>query len=371
MFSEPYRRRFCVLIIFYLTFLSGTRYCLGGNDYYEYQLYFNNYPYFSDFFYYLFNDTDYLLMLGHNVGDFGFIALMSLIKTLGFNYHGFILIHAIIFYLCLYHGLKRYCKDWTLLIPVFMAKLFFYNTFVSMRQSLTIAAFFLTFRYIDKGNYLKYCLAVTLAATLHIAAVILYPVYFIRFFKITRNRLILISLVFLPTVIFSYIGNPFLPAIIGAFDVIGYVRLTGWLTHLSPDSIKHISLSQLAEWLFMLVLILLYYRKILKVKQSELMIKLFFILLPMYTIFRSFIFFIRLRDYFLITYGVLLGYIWFDKNVSRFVMTAKYKWSEVLFRMIVLIVSYIGMVIGILKFDDGHFINYSSFIANGFWIWDK
>lgn len=361
----------CMMVLVYLGFLSGTRYELGGKDYFEYEFYFYNYPHFSDFLYYLLNDRAYLLSLGHNVSDFGFVCFMSLLKTIGFNYYGFIFFHSLVFYLCFYFGLKRYCRDWSLLIPFFVYKLFFYNTFVSMRQSLTLAVFFLAFRYLEEGRALKYFLSIFFACLFHIAAIVLLPVYFVRFFKISWFRLILLNFFFLPTTFFSSFSRPLLSILAGIVDTFGFVRFSGWLEIMDSENYRQISLSQTLEWVIIMVIIILYYKKIRMQPHSFFIIKIFLLLLPIYTFLRSFIFFIRIRDYFIVTYGLILGYVWSPpfENTGKGNYLFGLKLSELLVRFSILIILYIGTIIGIMKFDNGHFFDYRSFLFEGLWIW--
>ena len=145
--------------------ISGLRFELGGSDYYIYREGFEAIPKLWE-----------LNQLGDSIKDIklvnnfevGYLLFNSLVKTLGFNFYGFTVIESAIWYLCMYHGLKRYINDWAIVLPVFLYKLFFYNTFISLRQSITIGIFFVSWRLIQDKKIIKYYLNMVKEEHLHI-----------------------------------------------------------------------------------------------------------------------------------------------------------------------------------------------------------
>ena len=61
-----------------------------------------------------------------------------------------------------------------------------------MRQSITLAIFFLSLKYIEEKKPLKYFGSIIVASLIHSAALILIPVYFIRLVKLTKKKIILL-----------------------------------------------------------------------------------------------------------------------------------------------------------------------------------
>ncbi|AQU80219.1 hypothetical protein AJGP001_13460 [Planococcus faecalis] len=142
-----HKKIFEITSLIILCLISGTRYYLGGSDYYIYETVFNGLPTLKDFIINFAHIHNYYPTYGF---ESGYLFINSLIKTLGLNFFGFTLINSIFFYTCLYIGFKKYSFNFNLLIIVFLYKVFFYNTFISMRQSITLAIFFLAIKYIEE-----------------------------------------------------------------------------------------------------------------------------------------------------------------------------------------------------------------------------
>ena len=84
-----------IITLCVLCLMSGTRYYLGGTDYLVYLSVYTSIPKLKDFFI-NFNLLDQL----YTTYGFerGYLFLNSFVKTLGFNFFGFTLIHSVIFY---------------------------------------------------------------------------------------------------------------------------------------------------------------------------------------------------------------------------------------------------------------------------------
>lgn len=203
--EQKHKKIFEITTLIILCIISGTRYYLGGTDYYVYQEVFKAVPNVFRFNFSTIHNNCYTYGM-----EKGFLYFVSIIKTIGFNYYGFTLIHSIIFYTGLYVGLKRYTKNFNFLIIIFLYKLFFYNTFISLRQSITIVIFFIAIRFIQEKKAIKYFLCCTLAMLFHNGAIILFPIYFINKVKLTKKRIIILNCIFIPTLIISLMNIPIL-----------------------------------------------------------------------------------------------------------------------------------------------------------------
>ena len=140
-------------VIALLIFISGTRYYMGGSDVLVYENVYNRVPSVSTVLLYLF--------IGINQGvntnyETGFILICAIIKRLGFSYFGFTLVFTTLFYLLMYKGLKEFVADWAPFWALFMYKIMFYNTFISIRQGLTMAIFCYALKYIRDKKIVKY-----------------------------------------------------------------------------------------------------------------------------------------------------------------------------------------------------------------------
>ena len=97
-----------IVTLISLCLISGTRYNLGGTDYFVYERIFNVVPNIQNFNFDTVHD-----IYGTFGAEKGYLYLNSIIKSIGLNFFGFTLLHSIFFYFSLYKGLKKYtvnCK---------------------------------------------------------------------------------------------------------------------------------------------------------------------------------------------------------------------------------------------------------------------
>ena len=179
--NEKEKRIFEISVLLLLCIISGTRYNLGGTDYFVYKKAYGAVPMIRDFNFANIQNVD-----GTFEMEKGYLFLNSLVKTMGLNFYGFTLIHSMIFYLCMYIGLKRYTKNFNYFLVVFLYKMFFYDTFISMRQSISIAIFFIAVQFIEKRKPIKYFALCILAFLFHNSAIILFPWHYLL--KNHQNR---------------------------------------------------------------------------------------------------------------------------------------------------------------------------------------
>lgn len=348
------KKIFEIVILIMLCVISGTRYYMGGSDYGIYKIVFDNIPNLEGF-------VNNFTNLHENYRTFGFengyLFYNSLIKTLGFNFFGFTLINSIIFYVCLYKGLEKYTFNFNFVIIVFLYKLFFYNTFISMRQSITMAIFFIALKYIEEKKPLKYFMLIALASLFHNAALILFPVYFINKLEITRKKLIFLNIIFLPTLAVSFLNLPVMSLfepVINFFENPTAIEKAENLINGTPES--SIGIFHTIEYFLIMLLIILYYKKIVKIdNHSKFIIKMFLILLPIFTLFRGYESLTRVKDYFTLTYPILLGYICLIDNCKRLQLV----------QIITLVFCAFGFFRFIILFDSGAMIPYESYLFKG------
>ena len=86
--------------------------------------------------------------------------------------------------------------------------MFFYVTFVAMRQAFTVAGFFIIMRYLEERKWIKYYASLALVATFHYGALILFVLYPIFGLRIRKKRLLYFGVIFaILTVLSSLTGN--------------------------------------------------------------------------------------------------------------------------------------------------------------------
>lgn len=341
---------FSILIIVLLCLISGNRYEMGGSDYFVYEQHFLNTPNIIAFFNLLISNREELYKI---IGcyDYGHLFFISLVKSLGFNYYGYILLHAVVFYSLFWVGLRKYCKDFSIIIPIFLYKLFFYNTFISLRQSTTIAIFLYSIRYIETKSFFKYYTSILIACSFHIGAFFLLPCYFLTYVKIKRVSILLcfIFLFIILTPLFQYLITPNLKYL----EYILAEKHQGWL-----QSDESLSFLHTLEYFLILAFALFNFKKLKKIPYFDLFFNIFIVLLPIMTTFRNMILFTRIKDYFTISYGIILtmalnNRIPQDKNLN---LVTKFS---------ITIICLLGLIKFVLGFDSGHFLTYKSFLLEG------
>lgn len=126
---------------------------MGGSDVLTYENVYNNVPSVSTVIKYMFTGIN----LGVNENyETGFLLICSIIKSLNFSSFGFTLIIALLFYILMYKGLKEFVPLWAPFWSLFMYKIMFYNTFISIRQGLTIAIFCYSLKYLRDNKWIRY-----------------------------------------------------------------------------------------------------------------------------------------------------------------------------------------------------------------------
>lgn len=341
---------FEIMTIIVLCIISGTRYYLGGSDYGIYKAIFEAVPSLKNFNF----------MTIHNIaGTFGaekgYLFLCSVIKSLNFNFWGFTLIHSIIFYTCMYVGIKKYSKNFNLVIIVFLYKMFFYDTFISLRQSITIAIFFVSLHFIENKKFIPYFLCCMLAVTFHNGALILFLVYFINKFELTKRRLIILNCIFIPTIIISYLNIPILSNFTGFINLFNDETARQKATNLiNTSDLYGIRILHTIEYLAIMVLVIKNYSKIIKENEhAEFILKLFTILLPLFTLFRGYEILTREKDYFLFTYAIIFDYLCrIDKKKYCFIVQSA-----------VTIICFLGFLRYMTVFENGSMIPYQTYLT--------
>ncbi len=369
--NERLKKCLSYVVVLLLIFISGTRYYMGGSDVYIYENVYNATPSITRIFYNI-QTTD---NLGLNPNyEPGLLLMFSLIKSIGINYFGFTLILAILFYTLVFKGLKEFISEWSLFWALFMYKIMFYNTFISIRQGLTIAIFCYSLKYIRDKKMVKYFFWCLIASSVHRGALILFPLYFIHYMPISAKMIKYVALFFAPTWFIR--GQVNLGRIIDKIiSIIGYTdKSKGW--SITGESI---SIIHTLECYIIVFLVLVFYDKIISTKRQKevkLVLKLFVLTIPIFTLLSNWIIMTREKDYFVIMYGILFGYI-LEGNTTSLI-----KYDECRNTLLgrsdrvgignALVIAtgifgtcFIGMTRYVMMFDGGALMHFTSFITKG------
>ena len=339
-----------------LALLSGTRYRLGGWDYEIYESIFNLAPKLSDF---TINTTNNFST------EIGYIFLNSVVKSFGFNFYGFTLIHSILFYILLYKALKKYKLDFSYFIIVFLYKCCIFNTFVSMRQSLVLVIFLNAIYYLINNNVKRYLTYVIPCVLLHISSIILIPLLFVKNIDFSKKGLIIYACVFFLCLLLNltgvYVFNP-TNLILSLFS--GNLKILN-KTDVYLSSVEgSINILSSIETFGLLFLLILFYNKIYKSATNErkIIINLYLLTVPIVSLLRNFEIMIRFRDYFSIFFPFVIYYISqaFDKK------------SKLIYNILIFILCFCGFYRYIYTYDSGEYAlkNYQSYLNKYISIFD-
>lgn len=355
--NEKEKRIFEISVLLLLCIISGTRYNLGGTDYFVYKKAYGAVPMIRDFNFANIQNVD-----GTFEMEKGYLFLNSLVKTMGLNFYGFTLIHSMIFYLCMYIGLKRYTKNFNYFLVVFLYKMFFYDTFISMRQSISIAIFFIAVQFIEKRKPIKYFALCILAFLFHNSAIILFPLYIYNKIKISKKTFKIINIIGIIFLVLNITG-------IFVFNPSGIVNkiFSGNQNAMNKaegyfDTNEKISIIHTLEYYLIAIIIYFNYDSIQnKNEHSNLILNMFVILMFIFTVMRGFVIITRIKDYFLWTYPIILYYLIENRKVKE-----KY-----LIAILSCIVCLYGYTRYINSFDNGGLMPYNSYLNDKISIYNE
>lgn len=350
--DEKWQKIINITLIVLLCFTTGTRYKIGGYDYDVYERVYNAIPVLKYFDFSTIHSNNDVYGL-----EKGFLFLGSFLKTLGFTYHGFNLVCSIIFYSCFYFAFKNERKLFSFIIIIFLYKLFFFQTFVLTRQMLCLGLFFIMLNYIKNGNFFKYLFLCLLMTTIHASSLILLPVYFVRYLKITKKGLAIISLVFIPFTIVSLFDISLLSLIIKFFaNLLGGTlssRLENYISLLSGGN--QINILNTLEYVILMLVVICDFKHLNKKNENNIYLKIFLILLPILTIFRGYEVLARVKDYFVIVYAFIIY------ELCKSPKLIKFNKKNMLY-IVVILFCFAGYIRTLLVFDDGGLMPYNSYI---------
>ena len=148
----------------------------------------------------------------------GYVVFNWIIGFFGFDFHGFLVIHAAICIAVTGRFIYKYSDDPGLSFLMFLSFGFFMYLFGILRQMLAMTIFLMAVPYIKKRKLIKYLLICFIAFTVHRVAIVVVPLYFIYNIKITRKRYIslcmmLVALLAVSPLIVRFLIGPILKMI--------------------------------------------------------------------------------------------------------------------------------------------------------------
>lgn len=328
------------LLLLLFACVSGFRYELGGTDYDYYRYAYEMINGLHDF-------GSSVLNSQYEVGYTAFMYLCA--NVLHLSYEGSLVVEAFVFYILMYVGLKRYMPNWGIFLMFFMYKMFFYVTFVAMRQAFTVAGFYLLIRYLDERKVFKYYLSLLLVSSFHYGALLLFVLYPLFGIKINKRRLIVLGTIFGLSTVLSNLTGSLLNVVV---EILGMSQLEDKAAGYSTDGAS-LSILYTLEYFLLFILMVKNYDVIKrKFKKSDFAIKWFLMVLPIVTLFRSTIILVRELPYFYPAYAVLFYYVYTVSCNKKLLYSG--------FSLICLL----GIIKYVIQFDNGHFMLYKTWLFN-------
>lgn len=340
------RNRLTLVCLAMLALVSGTR-LVGGSDFAIYEGHYRMLATFPD----VLNPA----LVNQNY-EIGYTYIASFFKTLGVSFYGFCLICSIFFYFALWKGLSRYTDHFGFVLLIFLYKLYFYNTMISMRQSITVACFFLMLPLIENKKWLLYYVLALFVSRIHNGALILFVLFPLVYLNLSKKRVLILNIIFIPTIAIGLAGIDVLGPI-GSFltdHASSEMMETKAEKYFSNENLSPIGIFHTLEFF---VFMFLFYRNIdcfdLSGKQTKTIVWMFLCLLPLFTLLRGSEILTREKDYFTVFYALLLGQIVDFKPKMRRLITS-----------FVLALCAFGYYRFVILFDGGAFLHYQSWLFN-------
>lgn len=136
-----------------------------------------------------------------NLFEIGFEMLIFLCKLLGFNFNAFLFVSSLIIFVPIYFLVVKHSKNPILSLFAYSTLGVYSMSFNGLRQFIAFSLFLIGIQYIIKGgklSFFKYILIITVAVLFHSSAMVLYPVYFLKFVKLNiPTMLVFIALIML------------------------------------------------------------------------------------------------------------------------------------------------------------------------------
>lgn len=339
-----------LLLLMILLLISGTRNLFDYNG--DAHIYLAIYEAAPN----LLNFNDYFNNNFLKFYEIGYVFINSFFKTLGVSYTGFVFLHNLFFLGAIYYSLRDYIKDYEIFLSFFIYKIYIYDMFVSLRQSITIAIFLFMIDFMRKKQWIRYLFLGCIAGLIHSGAYILLPVYLINFIKINKNNLKLFLFILVPGIFVNIFKINIISNFANILYKLPFVNIDK-VANLTDSTGNGISLLHVVEYFVILIIIMFNWDVLIKNRKHEIdiFIKLLMILGLLLTYFSGAEILTRLKDYFLWAYPILLGYIFDSKKSNRGIFVIKY---------VFILYCYGCYFRYLINFCNGGFLNYSSWLID-------
>lgn len=207
------------LIVMLPSVMGGLRDVSVGTDNFAYRNLFNLSRNFVSY-------NEYLKSITSYTTEVGFTFLVWIVSRISGDYRILCFITSLISMLFLFKGAKYFIgrSSFTIIIMCYMF-IYYCPMYNYVRQSISLAICFYAWRHIENKSLFKYVFWVVIAATIHMSALIMLPVYFLvnSDIKITR-KFIAVSIA--ASFIIIFVGPRLIYSLLLFFSKLGFRTIT-------------------------------------------------------------------------------------------------------------------------------------------------
>lgn len=338
-FSKNTKINFYYLMIIFLAIIAGSRFEIGGYDYFVYQAAYQHVPTILS-----------PSLLRGNVPYLPyepmFIISMSIANLIGLNFNQYLLIFAIAALLLIGKGIRKLTDDYFFVFILYVLNSYIWQNFTVIRSSMAFAVVINLIPLIWKKKPISFFIGVLFAATWHISALIFLLAYFFLRKDLSNRRVIIYGLL---CIVFMLCLDNFaaLSASLKA-NTIYITKLEGYLRGNGPG----IGPFQAFECIVFLLLCLPIYKREISNYTINYSYKLTFSVLLLTIAFHRYQALARLYEYLKI--GIIIIAVCWTKD--------RIKQLEPIKCLLVLCYFIIKYIRYIIIFDNGALVPYKSFL---------
>lgn len=134
--------------------------------------------------------------------EVGYVYIVNIANKIGITFRGFLMLVSAFSVVSVGHFIKKYSEDYMFSLLMFVTVGLFTMYMTGIRQVIAISILLWSIDFIFQKKWYLFFPTVLLAASIHTSAIVFLPVYFLRWFKFSRKKIIIISLIGLVGVLF-------------------------------------------------------------------------------------------------------------------------------------------------------------------------
>ncbi len=298
----PVRNRIVIVLPFVLLMfmMAAFRDNMGGYDYEMYKTYYAHIVGVGDYLKGLYEP-----FYRSKSFEPGFVFLSSVIRSIDFTQGPclFFFVMALIAFGFFLPSLKEYTPYVFIALLFYLYKAYFWHNYTLTRQSIAIAIFTFSVRYVYRREYWKYIVLNLIAFSMHHSAIILLPLCFFLNYRFSIRTILIVIFV---AIILGFSGH-YLQDLCA--KIAGIYGLGNRFSVYASDNNTVNPLNYIE--IFAILFVALFYRHDYENKEPyfNIFLNMFLFSSLILIAFSSFELFTRFKEYFVVAYMVLISYM--------------------------------------------------------------